>query len=583
VDDAVRTARATEAAAQRAAIPAARPASEAATPAAEATPASEATAASNPATPAGDVGAPAAGAARRARVVLAVVSAAVFMSNLDLFIVNIAFPDIHRDLGGGLSTLSWVLNGYAIAFAALLVPAGRLADRYGHRGGFLIGTVLFTVASALCAVSPGVATLVAGRVVQAAGAALLLPTSLALLLAATPPARRAAAVRGWAAVGGLAAALGPVAGGLLVEVDWRWVFLVNLPVGVATLAVGARVLPRRRAQNPGPIPDAVGVVALTGAIGLLALGLVKSADWGWASAGVVVSLVAAAVLLAGFVVRSARHPAPVVEFAVLRSPGFSPAAVALFLFSVAFAAMLLSLVTYMDGAYGWSALRIGLAVTPGPAMVPPVALLLAGRLVGRFGLGRVAGAGALIFAVGAVWWALRVGLHTHYAVGILPGMVLTGIGVGLVLPTLTAGATTVLPPARFATGSGVVNMSRQIGSVLGVAILVAVVGSSARDRLVHEFHEGWWFVAATSLAAAVTAFVGLRPRRPARPGAARPDGRPPLFSQPLFSQPRRRRRGRGLPAPAAGRRALLPGRGAAGEPGPRSPGRRRPGRSSTAR
>ncbi|WP_007519611.1 MULTISPECIES: MFS transporter [Pseudofrankia] len=455
------------------------------------------------------------GVRRRARVVLGVVSAAVFMSNLDLFIVNIAFPDIHRDLGGGLSTLSWVLNGYAIAFAALLVPAGRLADRYGHRGGFLLGTALFTAASALCAASPGIVTLVVGRVAQAAGAALLLPTSLALLLAATPPARRAAAVRGWAAVGGLAAALGPVAGGLLVEADWRWVFLVNLPVGIATLVLGARVLPRRREDNPGPLPDLVGVLALTAGIGLLALGLVESSDWGWGSAAVIGSLAGAALLLAGFVARSARHPAPVVELSVLRSPGFSPAIGALFLFSVAFAAMLLSLVTYMDSAWGWSALKIGLAVTPGPAMVPPVALLLAGRLVARFGLGRVAGTGALIYAVGAAWWALRVGLHTHYAAGILPGMLLTGVGVGLVLPTLTAGATTVLPADRFATGSAVMNMSRQVASVLGVAVLIAVVGAPARQHLVSAFHEGWWFVAASSLAASVIAFAGLRPRRPA--------------------------------------------------------------------
>ncbi|OHV47598.1 multidrug MFS transporter [Pseudofrankia sp. BMG5.36] len=437
------------------------------------------------------------------------------MANLDLFIVNIAFPDIQRDLGGGLSTLSWVLNGYAIVFAALLVPAGRLADRHGHRGGFLLGTVLFTAASALCAASPGVGSLVVGRVVQAAGAAVLLPTSLALLLAVTPAEGRAAAVRGWAAVGGLAAALGPVVGGLLVELDWRWVFLVNLPVGVATLVLGARVLPRRREENPGPLPDAAGVLALTAGIGLLALGLVKSSDWGWGSAEVVGSLVGASVLLAGFVARSMRHPSPVVEFSLLRTPGFSPAAVALFLFCIAFAAMLLSLVTYMAGAWNWSALRIGLAVTPGPAMVPPVALLLAGPLIARFGLWRTAGTGALIYAVGAAWWALRVGQHADYAADVLPGMLLTGIGVGLVMPTLTAGATAVLPPDRLATGSAVVSMARQVASVLGVAILVAIVGSPAPQRFVHAFHEGWWFVAATSLAASVTAFVGLRPRRAA--------------------------------------------------------------------
>jgi EmrB/QacA subfamily drug resistance transporter len=470
------------------------------------------------AAPAGPVPAGPATPAGGRRLVVAVVSAAVFMSNLDLFVVNIAFPDIHRDLGGGLSSLSWLLNGYAIAFAALLVPAGRLADRHGRRGVFLLGTALFTAASALCAVAPGLGALVAGRVVQAAGAAALLPTSLALLLAVTPQARRVAAVRGWAAVGGLAAALGPTIGGLLVQVDWRWVFLVNLPVGVATLALGARVLPGSKEANPGPFPDLLGVFALTAGIGLLALGLVESNDWGWGSVGVVVSLVAAVVLLAGFVARSLAHPAPVVELSVLRARGFAPAVLALFAFTVAFAAMLLSVVTFLAAAHGWSALRIGLAVTPGPLMVPPVAMLLSGRLVARFGLGRVAGGGALVYAAGATWWALRVGLTTPYAPGILPGMLMTGLGVGLVLPTLTAGATTVLPAERLATGSAVVNMSRQIASVFGVAVLVALVGSPARATLVRAYHHGWWFVAGTALVASAAALVGIR-RRPATAGS----------------------------------------------------------------
>jgi EmrB/QacA subfamily drug resistance transporter len=457
---------------------------------------------------------PAAPTSTRARLVFAVVCAAIFMSNLDLFVVNVAFPDIHRDLGGGLSALSWILNAYAIAFAALLVPAGRLADRYGHRAGFLLGTALFTLASALCAVSTGLTMLIAGRVLQAVGAAVLIPTSLALLLDATPPTRRPGAVRAWAAVGGLAAALGPVVGGLLVQASWRWVFLINVPVGVVALAVGVRVLPRPKRAAVGRLPDFVGVVALTAGIGLLALGLVQSSDWGWGSAGVIGALVAAGVALAAFVLRSARHPAPVVELSVLRSPGFGPAVVALFLFSLSFAAMLLSLVEYMDGAWGWSALRIGLAITPGPAMVPPVALLLAGRAVSRFGLGRVAGTGSVLFAVGVGWWALRIGLHSPYAASLLPGMLLTGIGVGLVLPTLTAGATTVLPPDRFATGSAVVNMSRQIASVLGVAILVAVVGSPRRDTIVRSFHHGWWFISGTAFAAGLATLAGLR-RRPA--------------------------------------------------------------------
>lgn len=175
------------------------------------------------------------------------------MVNLDLFIVNVAVPALGDAFDGtSLASLSWVLNAYAIVFAALLVVAGRLADRYGHRRGFLLGLAVFTVASALCALAPGVGWLVAARALQAAGAAALMPTSLALLLVNTPAERRPRAIRSWAAIGGIAAGLGPVVGGVLVEADWRWVFLVNVPVGVIGLLMGARLLPDARPHREGP-------------------------------------------------------------------------------------------------------------------------------------------------------------------------------------------------------------------------------------------------------------------------------------------------------------------------------------------
>jgi EmrB/QacA subfamily drug resistance transporter len=458
------------------------------------------------------------GAVPHTGLVLAVICAAVFLSNLDLFVVNVAFPDIHRALGGQLSTLSWVLNGYAIVFAALMVPAGRLADRFSHRTGFLLGLALFTAASAACAVAPGLGTLIAARVVQAVGAAALIPTSLALLLAVTPLERRAAVVRGWAAVGGLAAALGPVVGGLLVEASWRWVFLVNVPFGLLALAVGTRVLPGRRevalkrARAASPFPDALGALILTIGIGLLALGLVQASSWGWSSARVVGSFACAAVLLGGFVARSATHPEPVIELALLRTPGFGVAVGALLLFSVAFAAMLLSVVTYLDAVWGWSPILLGLAVAPGPAMVPPVALALTGRLVGRFGSGPVAAAGTLAFAAGPAWWALRIGLGHEYVTALLPGLLIVGLGVGLALPTLTSAATAALPPDRFATGSGIVNMSRQLGSVLGVAILIAVIGAPTLQTVIGDFHNGWWLCVVSSLAATALIVLARGPR-----------------------------------------------------------------------
>jgi MFS family permease len=255
--------------------------------------------------------------------VFAVVAAGVAMSNLDVFIVNVALPQIgtHFD-GAPLSSLSWVLNAYAVVFAALMVPAGNFADRTSPKRAYLLGIAVFTVASVLCAAAPDVWSLVAARAVQAVGAAILIPASLGLLLAAAPPERRVAAVRAWTAIAGAAAALGPVAGGVLTEVDWRWVFLVNVPIGVAAFVAGVRLLPSTPAREEAPRPDILGAGLLTIGIAALALGLVKSEDWGWGSGEVIGSLATAAVLLVVFVARSARHPAPVLPLPLLRVPAF---------------------------------------------------------------------------------------------------------------------------------------------------------------------------------------------------------------------------------------------------------------------
>src|SRR3954464_15841717 len=245
--------------------------------------------------------------------VLIVVSAAVFMASLDLFIVNIAFPAIEQDFGGtSIGSLSWILNAYAIVFAALLVPAGRTADRLGRKRFFIAGLVLFTVASALCAAAPNVELLVAARVLQALGAASLFPTSLALLLPEFPAEERRTAVSIWAAVGGVAAAAGPPVGGLLVQAGWQLVFLVNVPIGIVLLVFAVRILREAREPAGAPRPDLAGAALLTAAIGTLTLGIVKSSDWGWGATQTVALLAASAVLLAAFWLRSSRHPAPIV-------------------------------------------------------------------------------------------------------------------------------------------------------------------------------------------------------------------------------------------------------------------------------
>nr|WP_262401366.1 MFS transporter [Actinomadura sp. CNU-125] len=344
-----------------------------------------------------------------------------------------------------------------------------------------------------------------GGVLQAAGAAALIPSSLGLLLAAAPPERRMAAVRGWTAISGLAAALGPVLGGLLTELDWRWVFLVNVPIGAAAILAGLRMLPGAPARPDARRRDLLGAALLTAGIAALAFGVVRSESDGWTSPQILGSLAGAAVVLALFVLRSARHPAPVLPLGVLRAPAFSPASLANVLFAVAFAAMLLSCVLWCQDVWEWSALRTGLAITPGPLMVP--ALAMGGApLARKIGSGPLALIGCAVFAAGVAWWMWR--MADGYALGMLPGMLLTGVGVGLTLPTLIGAAVAALPPTSFSTGSAVVTMARQVGTVVGVAALIAVLGGGEAARTAADFDAGWLLtIAATVGAAAVCLFI----------------------------------------------------------------------------
>jgi EmrB/QacA subfamily drug resistance transporter len=447
--------------------------------------------------------------------VLVIVCVGVIMASLDLFIVNVALPDIGQDLGtSDLSKLSWVLNAYAIVYAALLVLFGRMAERRNRESGFLAGVALFTVASAACGAATSLEMLVAFRVVQAAGAALLTPTSLSLVLATAPMERRQSSVRAWTAVGGMAAALGPVAGGLLVSASWRWVFLVNVPIGLWGLWAGWRRLPDVPG-HPIPRPDALGAALLTGGIAALTLALVQGRDWGWGSASTLVVLAGALVVLAAFVWRCLHHHNPLVEPELFRGRAFTGASIVMTLFSIAFGAMLLSIILWAQEVWGWSALTTGLAFAPGPLMVPVMAFLVAPRAIARFGPGPVVALGCTALAAGFAWWALAVGIEPHYVPDMLPGGLLTGIGVGLTLPTLMATASSSLPPQSFATGSAVVNMLRQVGLTIGVAIFVAVVGTPASAEAARTaYHRGWWVLVAASLAAAVAGGVLLARTRP---------------------------------------------------------------------
>jgi EmrB/QacA subfamily drug resistance transporter len=445
-----------------------------------------------------------------AAIAVAVLSLGVFMSSLDLFIVNLAFPYIGHDYGGtSLSSLSWVLNGYTIVFAAVLVPAGRWADRVGRRRVFSAGLLLFTVGSALCGIAPGVIALVGARVVQAVGAGLMVPTSLSLLLAVVPPADRARAIGTWSAVGALGAGLGPVVGGLLVQENWRLVFWVNVPVGLIALLLVKRSIPESRDPKAHPRPDIVGAVLLAAAVGLIALAMVKAPDWGWASARVFALLLVAVLGLGGVVLHSARHPAPIIELPLLRLRSFSGAFAASVLYYAGFGAFVLNAVEFLTGEWHYSAVRAGLAIAPGPLCVLPFARFAAPRLAVKLGgAGRVAVLGALVNAASQVYWLHGIQAAPAYASHLLPAQLIGGMGVGLTIPSLLGAGSSQLPPAWFGTGSGVLNMGRQIGSVLGVAALIAVLaGVQASDPLVAYRHGVeliiGFFVAAAIIAAAL--------------------------------------------------------------------------------
>ncbi|MEV6120733.1 MFS transporter [Streptomyces sp. NPDC052077] len=440
---------------------------------------------------------------------IAVVLTGVFVSSLDLFIVNIAFPDLARSFPTAtLSDLSWVLSVYAITFAALLAPAGRWADQSGRKRAFLAGLALFTLASALCAAAPSLGWLVAARALQAVGGGLMLPSSLGLLLPLFPLERRGAAVGLWSAMGGAAAALGPPVGGLLVDAGWQWVFLVNLPVGVAGVLVGAWAL-REVREESRTSPDVLGALVLAVTVGALVAAIVQGETWGWTD-GRVLGLGAAG--LAGIAlsaVRAVRHPAPVIEPAILRIRAVALANVATMLFFAGFGAMALGAVLFLTRIWQHSVLRAGLEMAPGPLMAA-VCAIPGGLLATRYGNHLVGCAGSLLFAGGGLLWATATGADPAYAADFLPAGIIAGIGSGLALPCLSGAATLPLPPERFATGTAMVSMCRQIGLALGAAVVAALIGT--RPDLA-AFHASWYFMAACGLAGGV-AMLGVRDTGP---------------------------------------------------------------------
>jgi EmrB/QacA subfamily drug resistance transporter len=438
--------------------------------------------------------------ARRWQVLL-VTSVAAFMGFLDVTIVNIAFPAMRASFPqDSLAHLSWVLNAYNIVFAAALVPAGRLADRYGRRRFFLLGIAIFLAASATCCLAWNVDVLIAARTVQALGASILVPTSLGLVLPEFPIEQRATATSLWGATGAAAAAAGPVLGGLLVSwQSWRWVFFVNLLIGIPAVIPARRLL--RESRNPAAsFPDPLGTVLLAGAVAALSLGIVEGPSWGWGSGAVIGAFAVSALLAPLFVLRSSRHRAPVFELSLFRVRSFSVANAGVFVFGAGFFALLLCNVLFLTSVWHYSVLLAGFALVPGPLMAM-LSAPVGGRLSDRFGQRVVAFPGGLIFAAGSLYLALTVGPHPAYWSEFFPGVLLTGTGVGLTFSGFSSAAVARLPRDRYATGSAISTTSRQIGAVVGIATLIAVLGTPTAATAMHSFDRAWALMVVTGTGA----------------------------------------------------------------------------------
>ncbi|HST43023.1 MAG TPA: DHA2 family efflux MFS transporter permease subunit [Conexibacter sp.] len=448
---------------------------------------------------------------------IAVASAATFVAFLDVTVVNVALPDLQRDFpGDSLVALSWVVAIYGVLFAALLTPAGRLADVVGRKTVFLGGFAAFTLTSALCALAPSVPLLIALRALQGASAAFMIPAALGIVLAVSRPEKRAAAVGLWGATTSIAAALGPALGGLLIDGwSWRAVFLINVPIGLAVLWAGWRLLPSLR-LGARQLPDLLGSLLLAAGFALVLVALTETAQWGWLDGRTFACALAGLLLLVVVWRRTRTHAAPAVDTSLWRNRVYAAASVGAALYGVALFAWMLACVLFVTGVWGYSIVEAGLAITPG-AFSSAGAAVLAGRAIERRGPAPVVAIGALLFAAAGVWCTLGIGETPQFLTFWLPLGIVGGAGMGSATVGLTAAGARALPPEQFAAGTGLLMTARQLGGALGVAALAAIL--DAGDGSLASFRGVF---AMCTAATVLTAISALWLMRPPSAGAATP-------------------------------------------------------------
>jgi EmrB/QacA subfamily drug resistance transporter len=454
---------------------------------------------------------------------LALTSVAFFMTSLDALVVVTALPAIHAGLGGSLSTLEWTVNAYTLPFAAGIITAAVLGDKLGRRRMYVTGLVLFTLASAACAVAPNASALIGVRAVQGLGAALVTPLSLTILAAVFPAERRGAIVGIWGGIGGLAIAAGPLVGGGVVQgLDWHWIFWINVPIGLAAALLARTRLPESR--GPASHLDIGGLTLVaTGAVAL-AWGLVRTADAGWGSAEVIVALSLGVALIAAFIVWEGRVASPMLPLRLLRIRAFAAANATGFLSLGSITAAAFFISQYFQMGLGYSPLATGVRILPW-TVTPLVVAPIAGRLADRIGARPLMVAGMALQAAGFAWVAAEVSVRTGYSELVLP-LVIAGVGISMVIPATPTAALGAVPPTDIGLASGVLNTMQRFGPVFCVAIVTAAFSASGHlgsaPGLVAGVQPAIAAAAGLSLAGALAGLAVGRRRSTAAPRQAEP-------------------------------------------------------------
>jgi EmrB/QacA subfamily drug resistance transporter len=427
--------------------------------------------------------------------------------------VNVALPSIQRDLGADLSSLEWIVTGYALTFAALMLIGGKVADAYGRRLIFVIGIVVFTLASLWCGLADSGNMLIAARVVQGSGAALMNPATLSIIAATFPPRQRGMAIGIWAGVSALALAIGPLVGGLITEhISWNWIFFVNVPVGVLAIVASFLFIDESRDQThesldvPGLVASGVGLFAFTYA-------LIEANTYGWGSTRIVASFGVAAVALAAFVLLELRQRAPMLPLELFRNPTYTGANTVILLVALAMFGVFFFVSLYMQNILGYSAVQAGAAFLPMTLLIILVAPI-AGKASDRFGSRGLMTTGMLLIAVQLLYFSQLTADESFWA--LLPALLVGGVGMALTMTPSAAAATRSVPVDKAGVGSAVLNAARQVGGAMGIALMGAIVAHEAGgvrsvDAFMAGFERALEVAAVIAAVGAVVAFALVRP------------------------------------------------------------------------